>query len=109
MGWWPICTRWPAPCWTRPATPTIRSPTGRLAHRAGADTERLPELASRHNLKYWRNEPYLGLGLAACSYDGRRRSANVTNLDVYIQRLAGGQDPIASSEELAAEQRMGRR
>ncbi|MHB1293614.1 MAG: radical SAM family heme chaperone HemW [Anaerolineae bacterium] len=73
----------------------------------GLDTERVPDLASRHNLKYWHNEPYLGLGLAAHSYDGRRRSANVVDLGAYIQRLSKGQEPTATSEELPPEQRMG--
>src|SRR5580704_11178599 len=31
---------------------------------------------SRHNLKYWRREPYLGLGAGAHSFDCRTRWAN---------------------------------
>ncbi len=31
---------------------------------------------SRHNLKYWRHVPYLGLGPSAHSFDGRNRSWN---------------------------------
>ena len=32
----------------------------------------LPGLASRHNLKYWRRQPYFGFGAGAHSFDGVR-------------------------------------
>jgi len=32
----------------------------------------LPSMESRHNLKYWRRQPYLGLGSAAHSFVGKR-------------------------------------
>ena len=32
----------------------------------------LPGFRSRHNLKYWRREPYIGLGAGAHSFDGER-------------------------------------
>ena len=39
---------------------------------------------SRHNLKYWRLEPYLGFGLDAHSFDGGERWANTDSLEGYI-------------------------
>lgn len=36
----------------------------------------LPGFRSRHNLKYWRREPYLGFGAGAHSFDGQWRWAN---------------------------------
>lgn len=39
---------------------------------------------SRHNQKYWAMEPYLGLGAAAHSFDGRVRRANTENVSAYI-------------------------
>ena len=44
--------------------------------------------ASRHNLKYWRREPYIGFGLDAHSMlatgNGAMRFANPDDLDAYI-------------------------
>lgn len=44
----------------------------------------LPGFRSRHNLKYWRREPYLGFGAGAHSFDGRARWANVHDSARYV-------------------------
>lgn len=45
-----------------------------------------PGMRSKHNSGYWRNEPYVGLGPGAHSYDGgMRRSSNPSDLFVYIK------------------------
>lgn len=49
---------------------------------------------SRHNRKYWRLDPYLGIGAGAHSFDGRSRWSNVTATDDYAARLARGELPI---------------
>lgn len=54
------------------------------SRRAGAD------LRCRHNLQYWRNLPYLGLGAGAHGYAGGARTANVLSPAAYIQRLQNG-------------------
>ena len=41
---------------------------------------------SRHNLKYWRLEPYVGFGLDAHSFDGRHRWSNPDTLEAYLKR-----------------------
>ena len=46
----------------------------------------LPGRHSRHNSSYWNDTPYLGLGAAAHSYDGRCRQWNIADLDGYIQQ-----------------------
>jgi len=50
---------------------------------------------SRHNRKYWRLDPYLGIGAGAHSFDGHSRWANVTSTDEYATRLDRGELPIA--------------
>jgi oxygen-independent coproporphyrinogen-3 oxidase len=40
---------------------------------------------SRHNLKYWQLEPYIGFGLDAHSFDGRYRWSNPDTLDQYLR------------------------
>ena len=41
---------------------------------------------SRHNLKYWRAEEYIGLGLSAYSYFNSRRYGNTENLKEYLSK-----------------------
>ena len=47
----------------------------------------LPGRYARHNSSYWLGEPYLGIGPAAHSFDGRSRQWNVANNVLYIQSL----------------------
>ncbi|MBO5415786.1 MAG: radical SAM family heme chaperone HemW [Clostridia bacterium] len=42
---------------------------------------------SRHNIKYWRGEEYLGFGVSAHSYFGGERFANSRDIDRYIRGL----------------------
>lgn len=65
---------------------------------------RAPGFRSRHNQKYWHHVPYLGLGPAAHSFDGRRRSWNVRTLKDYRTRIEAGESPVAESEVLGAEE-----
>jgi oxygen-independent coproporphyrinogen III oxidase len=46
--------------------------------------------ACLHNMQYWRNLPYLGLGAGAHGYADRFRTANVLSPAVYIQRCLDG-------------------
>ncbi len=48
---------------------------------------------SRHNLKYWRREPYLGFGSDAHSFDGATRWQNAETAAEYVDRHAGGLSP----------------
>ncbi|MFB3827074.1 MAG: coproporphyrinogen-III oxidase family protein [Bryobacteraceae bacterium] len=43
-----------------------------------------PGFESRHNLKYWRLEPYAGFGADACSFDGRVRRQNPSSVYEYL-------------------------
>ena len=47
--------------------------------------------ACRHNLQYWRNLPYIGLGAGAHGFLDGSRTANVLAPRAYIQRIRGGQ------------------
>jgi oxygen-independent coproporphyrinogen III oxidase len=48
---------------------------------------------SRHNLKYWTLEPYVGFGADAHSFDGRERHANVESAAEYVARSRSGNSP----------------
>ena len=54
----------------------------------------------RHNLTYWRNQPYLGFGAGAHSYFGGRRWHNVLSPMEYTVRLNVGMGSCAHSEDI---------
>ncbi len=58
-----------------------------------------PGFESRHNLKYWTMEPVLGFGVAAHSFDGKRRTANTGSLTEYLKRTREGKSPCVVEEE----------
>ena len=47
-------------------------------------------LACRHNLQYWRNLPYLGLGAGAHGFAASVRTANILSPAAYAQRCLKG-------------------
>lgn len=55
--------------------------------------------ASRHNLKYWQLEPYLGFGLDAHSFDGHYRWSNPDTLDGYFGRAQQDRAATDAAEE----------
>jgi len=57
---------------------------------------------SRHNLTYWRHDPYLGLGMGAHSYVDNTRFANLRGLRPYLDRLAKNRLPTAHREPIDA-------
>jgi len=65
----------------------------------------IPGHCSRHNLKYWSDALYVGLGVGAHGMTGRTRYANAEHLARYEQMLQRGEFPFASVEELTPETR----
>jgi oxygen-independent coproporphyrinogen-3 oxidase len=64
----------------------------------------LPGRRSRHNLKYWQREPYLGLGAGAHSFDGKTRWANVHDSAQYVAMIEQGISPREQIEPVTSEQ-----
>jgi len=62
------------------------------------------EWASRHNMKYWKQAPYLGLGPSAHSYLGDGRWWNLQSVEGYCRALRQGRTPVAGRETLSEEQ-----
>jgi oxygen-independent coproporphyrinogen-3 oxidase len=58
----------------------------------------LPGHQSRHNLTYWQNLPYIGMGAGAHSFFGGRRFSNVLDPQEYISLLKKQQRPEAEGE-----------
>jgi oxygen-independent coproporphyrinogen-3 oxidase len=61
----------------------------------------------RHNLVYWHNEPYVGIGPAAAGFVGDVRYKNVADTTVYARAIEAGQSPWGEREQLPPARRAG--
>ena len=59
----------------------------------------------RHNLLYWQQGSYAGLGCAAHSYRNGRRFWSVRTPERFIAAISTGASPVAGSEELGPDER----
>ena len=64
----------------------------------------LPGYESRHNSSYWHDIPYLGCGASAHSYNGKERSWNVADIELYIRGIETG-NPDFEIEHLSENER----
>lgn len=64
-----------------------------------------PGFESRHNMTYWRNEDYYGLGAGAHGYVGRRRHVNIKGVNPYNEAANKGL-PRLESFEISREEAM---
>jgi len=62
-----------------------------------------PGFESRHNLKYWRREPYMGFGAGAHSFSGTQRWANAHDAANYVRVVQGRLLPVEQLETLTPE------
>ncbi len=60
----------------------------------------IPGHESLHNLKYWQNQPYLGFGVDAHSFDGRSRWANMDSVADYVK----SENPVVETSEAKPEE-----
>jgi len=106
-GGWPVLERW-----RRAAVAAQPDDAGiarmyrvaeRLLDRAGyrhyeiANWAR-PGKRSLHNLGYWRDRDWLGVGAGAHTHLAGARSANPTELRAYISRAESGSERVADAE-----------
>jgi oxygen-independent coproporphyrinogen III oxidase len=64
-----------------------------------------PGFYSKHNTNYWKGVPYLGIGPSAHSFNGKKRSWNISNNAMYIQGIKNDL-PIYEEEVLTDVQRV---
>jgi oxygen-independent coproporphyrinogen III oxidase len=57
-----------------------------------------PGWESRHNLKYWKMEPYAGFGADAHSFDGRVRRQNPETAAEYVERAGSREEKNAGED-----------
>jgi oxygen-independent coproporphyrinogen-3 oxidase len=65
----------------------------------------VPGHECRHNLLYWQQGDYRGIGAAAHSHAAGTRRWNVRTPDRYIALIGAGESPVAGSEDLDPEAR----
>jgi len=87
QSWWPG----PETCPTRPTT----------------TSEEVSPYVCRHNLTYWRNQPWLGVGAGAHSWLGGHRWANVRHPQEYMATVEQGDSPVAQMETIDRRMEMG--
>jgi oxygen-independent coproporphyrinogen-3 oxidase len=58
------------------------------------------DFSCRHNLTYWNNDDYTGLGASAVSYSGGSREENTADIADYIKKAGSGTSVAASGEKL---------
>ncbi len=59
----------------------------------------------RHNLRYWRNEPHLGIGPSAAGFVDDVRYKNVSDMSAYVAAIRAGRSPRVEEETLPPERR----
>jgi oxygen-independent coproporphyrinogen-3 oxidase len=64
-----------------------------------------PGHESRHNLVYWANDAYYGLGLGAAQYREGVRTVNTREMSAYLKRIESGLPAIGPKERLEPEER----
>jgi oxygen-independent coproporphyrinogen-3 oxidase len=62
-----------------------------------------PGFESKHNLKYWRREAYLGFGAGAHSFSGTQRWANAHDAATYVSAIEAGRLPAEQKEPVTRE------
>ena len=60
-----------------------------------------PKLECKHNLHYWEIDPCLAFGPSAHGFDGKSRFSNISNLDMYINKIKLGKSPQIQTQELS--------
>jgi oxygen-independent coproporphyrinogen-3 oxidase len=54
----------------------------------------------KHNIHYWKIDPYFGFGPSAHSFDGEKRWSNFSNLDKYISSIKNNRSPVQHTSVL---------
>lgn len=65
-----------------------------------------PGAESRHNMLYWTFNAYVGVGMGAHAFDGRKRWGNVRAYPAYLKRVEAGADPVDQTEILSRREAM---
>lgn len=65
-----------------------------------------PGMRCAHNLGYWLNLPYLGLGVGAHSFFKNRRFSNERSVEGYLEKVLREEYPVEGAETISKEMEM---
>jgi len=66
----------------------------------------LPGRRSSHNMIYWQNCEYIGIGAAAASYLNGKRWKNLSDVERYILKISSGENPVEEMETIDASKKL---
>jgi oxygen-independent coproporphyrinogen III oxidase len=66
----------------------------------------LPGLRSSHNMIYWQNSEYIGIGAAAASYLNGKRWKNICNISAYVQKIGARENPVDEIETIDSDKKL---
>jgi oxygen-independent coproporphyrinogen-3 oxidase len=72
-------------------------------HYEVANWTRIPGHASRHNMQYWRNGDFLGIGAGAHGTVGGTRTMNHLLPETYCRAIESGGEPFSNREVIEPE------
>lgn len=81
--------------------------TGEGFHHYEISNFARPGHESIHNVGYWKNQPYLGIGCGATSFVGGERRTNEPSIVGYCKAVESGGSAAVSSESLAGKEKLG--
>ena len=66
----------------------------------------LPGRRSSHNMIYWQNGEYIGIGAAAASHLNGKRWKNISDIEKYMLKVNSGENPADEIEIINADKRL---
>jgi len=76
----------------------LRNLNGRASKQYEISNFAKPGFECKHNLNYWQNNPYIGVGPSAGSYWQGKRTLNIADIEKYIEAIEQGKEATAESE-----------
>jgi oxygen-independent coproporphyrinogen III oxidase len=65
-----------------------------------------PGYECKHNMGYWQNLPYIGIGPAAASSSGSKRTQNFSDIKTYINAIESGLSPVEETVSISETERI---
>lgn len=65
-----------------------------------------PGFECRHNLGTWQNEPYIGIGPSASSYNGVCRTDKIGDIQAYIEAVESNRSPVQNTFSITPEEQI---
>jgi len=61
---------------------------------------------SKHNLTYWKNMEYVGIGASAASYMGNKRTKNISDVNRYVEMIQASGSAVCELDDIDQDTRL---